>query len=247
MCIRDSIVTVENVDYGTGNLTFDGSVVVTGTVADGFRIDAGGHIQVDRYVGKAQLAAGGSILLRGGANGGGECRVQCDGDLLARYIENAEIRCKGDLFVEEVVMHTSVSVGGNLILSGRRAELFAGTCMVGGSIWCKKLGNVSEVKTTVRLGADPVKVELSTRLTQTIDEKREQLNELDARLVHLTEQIKSGRHITEEESESLKELNTEVKRRTGELAALKKKHRAVASQLSPDEDSILVVLSLIHI
>ncbi len=240
VCI-EPVVIVQNVDYNTGNISFDGSVVVEGTVADGFRVQAGGSIQVDRYVGKAELTAGDSVLLRGGVNGGGECVVNSEADILARYIENARIRCRGNLFVEEAVMHSEVFAGGNAVLSGKRAEIFAGSCTVGGSIWCKKLGNVSEVKTFVRLGVDPAKVELASRLAQTIGEKQDELNELDARLRHTTEQIKSAAHITETQRSSLQELTEETRRRAEELRGLKKKHRRLESQMSPDRDALLVV------
>jgi uncharacterized protein (DUF342 family) len=240
VCI-EPVVTLENVDYSTGNIRFEGSAVVNGTIADGFTVETEGSLQVDKFVGKVKLKAGQAIVLRGGLNGAGECSVECEGDIFARYIENARVRCGGNLIVEEAIMHSELSVGGNVLLTGKRAELIAGRSIIGGSLWCKKLGNVSEIKTAIRLGIEPVKLELAARLKQTIGERREALNALDAKLTHLTERIKSRKRVAQEEAEELKQLNADVQRLVHELKRLKTQRNKLRSALESDVDCMLVV------
>ena len=150
--VIEPVVTVENVNYETGNIRFEGSVVVKGSIADGFTVEASGDIQVGKSVGKATLKAGGSILLKTGVNGNGEARLECGGDLYAKYIESSRVICRGNLFVEEAVMHSQVTVWKNCLLSGRRSEFIAGSALAGGSFWCKKLGNLYETPTFVAVG-----------------------------------------------------------------------------------------------
>ena len=47
----EPLVTVNNVDYSTGNIHFDGSVLVKGTIADGFKVEATGTVEVFECVG----------------------------------------------------------------------------------------------------------------------------------------------------------------------------------------------------
>ena len=246
-CVREGavciepVVTLENVDYSTGNIAFDGSVVVNGTIVDGFTVTTEGILQVDNFVGKVNLRAGQAIVLRGGVNGAGECSIDCDGDVFARYIENARVRCSGNLIVEEAIMHSEIFVGGNLLLTGKRAELIAGRSIVGGSLWCKKLGNVSEIKTAIRLGVEPATLERVDQLKTTIREKREILDGRDAELARLTEHIKSRERVSKEEAEKLKELNADVQKLAGELKALQGEYHKLNSTMDADVDCTLVV------
>jgi uncharacterized protein (DUF342 family) len=155
----EPVVEVENVNYETGNIDFQGSVVVHNEIADGFTARAGGCLEVGTCVGRAHLFAGRQIVLRGGVNAGGEGSIECGGDVFARYAESANIRCKGNLLVEEALMHSRVSVGGAVMLTGKRAEIVAGTAIVGGSVWCRRLGSVAEARTRVSAGVRPEIVE----------------------------------------------------------------------------------------
>jgi uncharacterized protein (DUF342 family) len=240
------VVTLENVDYSTGNITFDGSVVVKGTIADGFSVDAGGSVQVENFVGKVNISSGRSILLKSGVNGAGECEIRCEGDVLARYIENASVRCSGNLVVEEAVMHSDISVGGNFLLTGGRAELLAGRSIVGGSLWCRKLGNLAEVRTYVRLGVEPEIIELSEQLRTAISSKREELNQQDAELKHLAKRIKSRKMVSEDEAKQLKKLNTSVRKTSRDLKRLQARFKRVNEAMMQESDCMLVLEQVMY-
>lgn len=89
----EPVITVKSVDFSTGNLHFDGSVVIEGGIADGFVVEAGGDIQVGSSVGKSTLKAGGSIVLKTGINGNGKGIIECGGDLFAKYLESCTVVC----------------------------------------------------------------------------------------------------------------------------------------------------------
>jgi len=100
----EPVIFVKNVNFETGNIRFDGSVVIEGSIADGFVVEAGGDIQVGNSVGKATLKAGGSILLKTGINGNGKDTIACGGDLFAKYIESSTVNCQGNVLVEEAII-----------------------------------------------------------------------------------------------------------------------------------------------
>jgi uncharacterized protein (DUF342 family) len=151
----EPVIVVKNVNYETGNIRFDGSVVIEGGIADGFSVEAGGDIQVASGVGKASLKAGGSIVLKTGINGNGVGSIACEGDLFAKYLESCAVRCGGNAFVEEAIMNSSLIAGKNCVLNGKRSEVIASDIVAGGSFWCKKLGNFNEARTSVQLGVEP--------------------------------------------------------------------------------------------
>ena len=153
--VVEPVITVKNVNYETGNIRFDGSVVIEGGIADGFVVEAGGDIQVGSGVGRATLVAAGSIVLKTGINGNGEGRIECGGDLFAKYLESCTVVCRGSVLAEEAIMHSKVTAERHCVMSGRRSEVIASDLVVGGCFWCKKLGNFNEAPTRVYLGVPP--------------------------------------------------------------------------------------------
>jgi hypothetical protein len=195
--IIEPVVTVKNVNYETGNIYFDGSVVVEKDVADGFIIEAGGDIQVGRGVGKARLKAGEHVLLKTGINGHNEGSIECGGNLFAKYIESSEVYCRGNVFVEEAIMHSRLSVWNHCALNGRRSEIIASNIIIGGSLWCKKLGSIYDAPTHVYCGINPdlftafrdAKKELETK-QERLEEVKDQLAKLSRGGIDLQEKTK---------------------------------------------------------
>lgn len=148
----EPVITVENIDYSNGNMDFDGAVDIKGRIADGFYVKASGDIQIGKSVSRVTINAGGDLILKAGISGNDEGIIRCGGDLYARYIENASIRCSGNIFVEEAIMHSNIRAGGDIILKGKRAEIFGGTVAAGGNILCRKIGNINEPPTEIHLG-----------------------------------------------------------------------------------------------
>ncbi|MBR6061933.1 MAG: DUF342 domain-containing protein [Spirochaetales bacterium] len=193
------VVHVENVDYSTGNIDFEGAVVVAGTVADGFTVKATDSIQVGSCVGKVHLESDGDIILKSGINGSGEGTIKCRGDLYTRFAENAHIETQGSFFGEESLMNCTTEVDRNLVLIGRRAEIVGGRTVVGGSIRCKKIGSAAGIKTPVCVGILPEKFRTIDNLQQRINDNKLMLSRLQQSMTNLTRDIQNGK-ITEDEA-----------------------------------------------
>ena len=80
-----------DVDNGTGNIIFKGSVVVKGDVRAGFKIVAGGEVQINGIVEGAYVEAGGNIQIKSGVIGMNSCVMKSGGDIIGRYFENCTL------------------------------------------------------------------------------------------------------------------------------------------------------------
>jgi hypothetical protein len=238
--IIEPVVTVDNVNYETGNIYFDGSVVVNKGIADGFVIEADGDIQVGRGVGKATLKAGGNILLKTGINGNKEGHIECGGNLFAKYVESSTIICKGHLLAEEAIMHSRISVWKHCVLNGRRSEIIAGNLIVGGSLWCKKLGSIYEAPTTVAIGIPPELLTEYRDAKKMVEEKQEQFNNIEEKLEQIERAIADG-HKENKLFEARKQLTATAADISGELPALRHRINELRSQLKASRRSIVVV------
>jgi uncharacterized protein (DUF342 family) len=143
-----------NVSNATGNINFEGSVVVNGDVLTGFSVTATGNINVVGNVEGAVLEAGGDIKIVAGMVGQGRGRAKCGGNFRALFVENAEVFAKGDVMAD-VFMHSSIKCGGSLIADGKRGAIIGGNYIVGRDVKALTVGAPSGVVTSFELGIDP--------------------------------------------------------------------------------------------
>jgi uncharacterized protein (DUF342 family) len=241
----EPVVTVDNVNYETGNIHFEGSVVIKGGIADGFVVEAGGDIQVGKGVGKASLKAGGNILLKTGMTGNNGGTIDCGGNLFAKYIESSQAVCRGHLFVEEAIMHSQITVWKNCVLNGRRAELIGGTALVGGSFWCKKLGNLYEVVTYIAVGTRP-SLFIAYRETQkNLDVKENELNAAETRMAQFEKALQE-KHGDERLEQARSQTLAQVSALNFEIAGLRRELPGLREELVAEKDSILVAEEYIY-
>ncbi|TVR72759.1 MAG: DUF342 domain-containing protein [Spirochaetaceae bacterium] len=238
--IVEPLVVVPAVNYETGNIRFEGSVVVEGGVADGFVLEAGGDIEVRKGVGRAVLRAGGSVLLKTGMTGAEEGSIECGGDLLARYLESCTVTSRSNVLVEEAIMHSRVTVWNHCVLSGRRAEFIGGELIAGGSLWCRKLGNFSEVRTRVSLGVDPNRMLAYRSARGNLETSRTELDRTEQQLDQCEQAIRDG-HGGEKVRLARDQLRTQAERINAEIGSLNGTVRTLRDQLEASRRSILVV------
>lgn len=236
----EPVINLKNVDYETGNIHFDGTVVIEGGIADGFTVEAGGDIQIANSVGRAILISGGSILLKSGINGNGKGLITCTGDVFARYIESCSITCSGNIIVEEVIMHSQVHAGGQCVLNGKRAEVIASELLIGGSLWCKKLGNFNEAPTRVSVGIAPgVLVELKSVTTE-IEHTQIERDSMELKLEQF-HKLPCASQADERLQQACRQLEESLEEHTKKLSELRTRQLSIREQMKASRESMVVV------
>jgi len=240
------VVVVDNVDYSTGNIDFNGAVQVRGSIADGFHVNATGTIEVGGFVGKSILKTTGDIILKAGMNGNMEGHVVTDGDIYARFFEGAKLLCHGNLYVEELIMHSHITVYGDIILKGRKAEVLGGKIVIGGTLWCKKLGSINGTETKVRIGVDPEKIALLKKLKKTIKHKKAGQGQINQKLNHIESLYQAKIHDKDKLDEAKLKLEIYQQRLTDELEHLEQEAKDISHLLTPSHKSHLVVENTVY-
>ena len=163
----EPIYTVKNVDLHTGNISFTGTVHVSGDVHTDMTIKASDDIYVDGTVEGAMLEAGGDIVVKGGVMGGSELHVnpdkkfhaaiKCNGSFTARFVQNAHISAGSGIFIHDIAMLSELTAGHQIIVGdehSRKGEIIGGIARATMLIKAKNIGSSSNVKTVVIAGAD---------------------------------------------------------------------------------------------
>lgn len=234
-----------NVDNSTGNIRFIGKVIVKGNVLTGFSIEAEGDVEVFGVVEGAKIISKGSIILHRGIQGMNKGELYCEGDLVAKFIENSTIEAKGNVH-SDAIMHSSVICGKKLEANGRKGLLVGGQFKVSDEIRAKVIGSPMATITELEVGVNPdlrkkydaLKsehksiVENTEKVTQAIDllNKLSQKSELPAEKREL---LAKSMQAKMQLVERLEGVNTEIKEMEGYLEEISKGKIKVSEVIYP--------------
>ena len=140
-----------DVDFNTGNLDFDGNIIVGGGVKPGFRVRATGNIQIGGTVEAAKLEAGGSVTVGGGIVGHNEAVIRTGGALTARFVEAAELHAKGQILIGSEIRQSTAISEDRVIVAGP-GRIVGGHVRGRESVEAKILGSASGSPTSVQAG-----------------------------------------------------------------------------------------------
>ena len=119
-----------NVDTSTGDIEYEGNVLVHGNVLAGFSITAKGDIVVEGVVEGANLRAGGHIILKRGIQGMDRGVLHANGNVISRFIESATVEAGGYVSAD-AIMHSTVSAKGDITVDGKKGFITGGVIRSG--------------------------------------------------------------------------------------------------------------------
>jgi len=159
----NNCITVSNIytvkgdcDMSIGNIDFDGSINITGSVRSGHTIKATGGITVGGGVEAAKLIAGGSVEVKGGMQGSGKGSIEAGGSVTIMYIEQGSIIADGPVKVD-VSIHSNVETSATFTAIGKRGAIIGGQVASAGDVIANYIGTLSNTKTDVEVGVMPRK------------------------------------------------------------------------------------------
>ncbi len=210
--VNETFVVRGNIDNSTGNIKVVGNLVVTGMVMPGFKIEAGGEIEVRGIVESSTIKAGGNIKLQSGIIGS---EITCDGDVKGRFIENCNLFVKGDITAEYIVGST-VKCGKNIKTMGSKAKIIGGSLMAGQNIEARVIGSPVGIVTRVEIGTDPNVIKRQQELTNRIAELEKSIKSLKP-LITMLRQLEEAGRLTKDKREILDNVGYSFDTNTGQL------------------------------
>ena len=167
-----------DVDLSVGNIDFDGSVQVSGSVRSGNTIKATGGVVIGGMVEAATIIAGGNVEIKGGMQGAGKGRVESGGTVTALYVERGAVVADGSVNVD-VCIHSQIESGGTLTAKGKRGAIIGGRVGVAGNVIANFIGAVSNTQTEVIVGVVLRKRERIQFLEKEVERLKGELIKLD--------------------------------------------------------------------
>lgn len=231
----EPVIKVKTVDLSTGNISFKGSIDISGDVTLGMSVRATGDIFIGGVVEGAKVEAEGNIIVGGGIIGQGEVRddkgnlgheialIRAKGSIEALFVENALVDAGGMIQIHGFAMQSELVAGSQVVVGqegSTKGHIIGGSCQAVSRVQAVTLGSHAGVHTTVSVGVHPHVKEKLTAVRQKIGEAEREFEELTKRLDYFASaphrstpgQINDTRQARDKLATALSELTGEKKR-----------------------------------
>lgn len=207
--VSDTYTVAADVDASTGDINYDGNVMVNGNVRTGFSIKAQGNVQVNGVVEGANIDAGGNIIIKRGVQGMGKGTLKAGGDICARFFESTNVFALGDVNAGSI-LHSQVKSGGKTIVSGKKGFIVGGEIICNGSVEVNSIGNKMETQTVVKVGVKPELYDEMKVLISSVNSMNNDIEETSSYLNVYKEKLKKGIALSPENIKQIKVYNTKL-------------------------------------
>ena len=213
----EPIKILDAVNVKTGDIKFVGTVVIKGSVEEGYKVEAT-NIEVNGIVDKSVLEATGNIIVRQGVFGKGEGFIKAGKSLWAKFINDTTVEVEENVIVSDSIVNSNITAMKNIVLRGKKAQIIGGHLLATEEICARKVGSPGGgTETILEVGIDPraKKRLLELQKNQTDSTRDYENNELD--IQNLEQQKKLRKKLPQEKEEK--------------LAALKNKNKQIGEEL----------------
>ncbi len=231
------LITFKNIDVGTGNIRFDGSIYIEGNVCESMKLYATGDIVVGGVIESAIVVAGGNISVSHGIIGHqlkhGENKasfsaiVKANGKISAQFVQYAELKATDTITVAQYISHCNIMTDddiwvGNIERERADGKLFAVNLQSGGSIHTGALGSISGSATDIDMNYWQ---EHAQRVTDELEEKLQKLILRAHKIGIFYKKIVDSQHPDESQKDR---IHNALKQHLNLIAKLNKKKLSIA-------------------
>ena len=152
--VSEGFVISGNVDFSTGNIQYEKSVIVNGDVKSGFSIECGGDLQVGGTIEDCNLSVKGNVLCKYGFIGQGKGCIDARGDINLSFLKNQTIKSRKNVNIAKEALNCTILARNSIIIHGNPLSVAGGTLTARDSIIVNTVGNHSGIKTLMEVGID---------------------------------------------------------------------------------------------
>ena len=143
-----------NVDITVGNIDFSGSVLVNGSLLEGFSIRADQNVTVMGGMYNGRICSGGDCIVKGGVVGE-QSEVDSGADVRVGIVEYGRVTAAGNIEIFGYSLFANLEGGNYVYVQGRnRRGIIGGHCVAGAGINTLAAGSPMEPSTILEAGRD---------------------------------------------------------------------------------------------
>jgi uncharacterized protein (DUF342 family) len=187
--IVEPTVKIKNVDMSTGNIAFEGTIIVSGDIASGMEVKASGDIMIGGMVEAAVLDAKGDVEVKGGLI---FTKVHAEGSITARFAEKAHLHAAGNIALRELAMQSELKAGGQIVVGEqgmKMGHIIGGVSRATTLVHAMVLGSSAGVTTRIEVGVDPDAKEKLSKVRLQLEKKRKESEEVSKTMTYIQQNL----------------------------------------------------------
>ena len=213
----EPIKYLDAVNVKTGDIKFVGTVVIKGSVEEGYKVEAT-NIEVNGIVDKSRLEATGNIIVRQGIFGKGEGYIKAGKSLWAKFINDTTVEVEENVTVYDSIVNSNVTAMKNIVVRGKKAQIIGGHLLATEEICAKKIGSPGGgTETILEVGIDPRAKKRLEELQNLQAKATKEYENCDLDMQTLEQQKKLRKKLPAEKEEKLKDLKIRCNQISQEL------------------------------
>lgn len=229
-----NVLELVNVDGSTGDIDYNGDVIVTGNVVSGFALKASGNIEVRGIVEGTRVETGGNLVLMKGIQGMMRAVIICGGNMVTKFIESAEKVIVSGNLETDTILHSKVEVKGTIKAVGKNGLIVGGDVRSTKCIIARLIGNAMGTATTVGVGVNPSDKKKMETLKNEIVDLSENKSKLSDIVTALRKRQELYGTLTADKLDFLQKSMRNMIMIEQELTKKKEEYDEISSQLKED-------------
>ena len=244
--VKDLAVISGDVDFNVGNVECLGSARITGTVRPGFKVQAGGNVEIMGDVENGTIEAVGDVLVKGGCRGTeADSVITAGGDVIIKYAEGQKIISGGDVVVGGELINCQVSAKNNVWIKGRIGKIVGGEVRAGKQIKASVFGSDAGAATVLRVACDDGLLKKYHHAEKEVDRLEADRERVKESLVVLYRLQMDGK-LDKVREVALSKLEDFQKSLPGAIEKFKKDKAEIAEKLKQFKDSSVVADKIMY-
>ena len=162
-----------DIDFGTGNVESGNSITITGSVQPGFKVNAGGDLEIRGGVMSGIVSSQANVVVRGGVTGK-KASIEALGDVDIRFIEQGAIASGGIVVIRTQSYYSKVAAALD-IRCQNESKVMGGELIAGRNITVADVGSNNCESTLLAAGVDAKRFLLHKELQDTIVQQQNEI------------------------------------------------------------------------
>jgi uncharacterized protein (DUF342 family) len=162
-----------DVTYTTGNIESENNIIIKGSVQPGFKVKAGGDLEIGGAVSSATVHSDGNLVIKGGITGKSSV-ITSGGDLDIHFIERGVVKSGGLVVIRKQCYYSSIEAASD-IRCHRNSSILGGILLAGGNLTAGNVGADNCEAAILGAGVDPGRYLLFRQLQKELQQQQEEI------------------------------------------------------------------------
>ncbi|MBN1577134.1 MAG: DUF342 domain-containing protein [Chitinispirillaceae bacterium] len=239
--VCEGFVVPGDVDFSTGNINYNKSVVVNGDVKAGFKVHCGGDLQVNGTIEDCRITVGGNVLCKYGFVGQSKGVIDAKGDVNLGFMKNQTVRCFKNITIAKEALNCTLLSRDTIFVHGTPLSIVGGMVKARTSITAYAAGNHTGIRTLLEAGIDYLMEEELAAVDEQYKSAGTHYRSLVESFNRFRQTVAGRKHFSSIEQKKVNDFAAALKQAKQQLDVLEERKSIIAGKIHPLADACIKI------